>query len=316
MVDLFAEAKVNGFSAKSKAGWRFSRDKTAQKEYKQLKGPLLRSKQEAFKKTWADSKHKMLIESKEHTEGFTKINAKSGKHRAPEWVLKQEGGRDCPAAVKSTAFFIKKMLLLGPPFVKFNTDFNRLDLLVVTEEYKEEFKETWEKKVKSFTESAALGAIDADGKTTKTRISTKGQGNKNITKINVATSTPNKKPKVENPLVLAEKTKALYMKTMSAGDNIVARPDSNVTWAWAKDSPHFKQLQSLVTHIKANVQGSEFFHEFLTSDARSLKKTATDDGEWNRNLHCFVDTFADDLQSLEKLNKCVLGAHELFAGVS
>ena len=101
---------------------------------------------------------------------------------------------------------------------------------------------------------------------------------------------------------------------MSQGDTILESPAASEAWSWAVDNPHYLQIKGLVKQIKTDVQSNEFFHKFLSGDAKSLK-SKTDETEWTKKMHQFVDTFDEPLKSLAALNKCVLAAHELFSGV-
>ena len=73
---------------------------------------------------------------------WQRVDTKLGRYLSASRVWKKEGGE--PEDIEPTMKLIKKAVTMGPPWVKFNTRTERLDLLYFEESVSEVFEQSWE----------------------------------------------------------------------------------------------------------------------------------------------------------------------------
>ena len=133
-----------GFKARSPLGWAFTREHGADPAYCQLKR---NEEKTEFRRQWAEARWEAKSKVREQTRGYKHIDLSRGRYRSPTWILREEGGRDDPAARESTRRFVEECIKMGPPWYKRNNQLDRVDFLILEEGYEEAFEKAWTERV-------------------------------------------------------------------------------------------------------------------------------------------------------------------------
>jgi hypothetical protein len=130
---LFEDAS-KGFGLRTPAGWRFTREHGDNPVYMKL----TRDQKAKFRIDWAAEKLTAIKQTKTYDESYSNVDISQGIYRGLAWILCEEGGRDCPEALRCTTTFLNNCQPLGAPWIKFNQMFDRIELLVMENGFKED----------------------------------------------------------------------------------------------------------------------------------------------------------------------------------
>ena len=252
---------------------------------------LGRAEKSTFRQAWAEAKYNEILKEKSFTQEYKHVDMSHGTYRSVWWVLKEEGYPMNPQAEANTIAYVKKCHTMGAPWVTYDTMWERVDVLVMENGFKETFSKAWALKTSSVTNSAdtaassssvappataasansgpAILASPSPGAPATASKRTKG-GGKGLSKVPPAIessglipSPRDKTGKEETSLQRAVKTKGIFTLTMATATNVYRNIESNPEWEWAKKCSLVHDAKSCTAEIErlllANQPANDFF---------------------------------------------------------
>ena len=98
----------------------------------------------------------LSVKSKE--ESWTKVDITEGKYMSLGAVVQLEGGWQDPSAVAAAVKLVDKCVLMGPPFCRYNTWTERVDVLRLEHKFEERFAKCWRLYQEQHSEKSARPA--------------------------------------------------------------------------------------------------------------------------------------------------------------
>lgn len=303
-IDKLEEALKDGnIDPRSNLGGQFRYDLKLDPEKAQAYKVLNRDAAKKFRMEWAKTKLQDHKEKKSKMETWRRIDVETGVYRNwDQLVSSQSGGQKTTKdSILGSTKLAMKCMKMGPPWVKKNTQTERMMFLELHFEYSEEFEENWSKyreeslKAKIYQNEdeakngKGQGSQDGDGSKEGDGATDGGKGGK------VKTLKP--KPKVkqnknsgggepegkrikkgdEDPKdfngiwAKALKLKASYVKFMGSADAMMDQIKRRKEWNWANNEENRGELEETVSKVKMEM--GDFHKTFVAEDPMTLKKT-------------------------------------------
>ena len=242
---------------------------------------------------------------KVHSRNHRKIDVSKGRYKLPFRILKDQGGKDDPEAIKGTKMILYRCLRMGFPYVSRDWQSGRVEFLVFERGVDELFEENWKIYEQEFSNverqpaatalPSSCGATavvpssgvapaatekDSEGepaakrqKLMTTPAKPKAKGKAKAKSKASSTTTPTK---TAEPLTIARNISSMYASSMTSAEDLLAEIESAESWKFSqKYGPGFTEdLRNAMWECKSAI--SDFQREFSASDLNDLKQKYSD----------------------------------------
>lgn len=292
----------------------------------------------AFRLAWTQKKKQIITERLKQSEKQSKIDYTNAQYEPFAIIVRNEGGFDDPTgnAVRAASSYASKCVILGPPWVAYNSMTERVDFLYMKKGIREEFEQSWSRHRSSMkgpkTDEDKHKRIDSTQAEVQEKL-TPGSGKKSTTeeedpkdtkkgkrKLGEETTIPqqkkdNKKPKKseageETPQkkkdILGEATgaarraKAYFSEVVGRANSLMQTVRSQSEWAWANNEPMLQPIMQQSDKVQAILVKDTFLRRLIS---------AIDSKEVLRGMRSAKNTEEEIVvefkKAVEKINACV-----------
>ena len=286
------------YNAGSTLGKRFVRwltDRPEEKEKYDAKG---RDEKAADRAAWAKKKFDKQREFRKHVTVREDKDKVEGEMLNMDQLIREEGGKDSPAAVQGAMNTARDCIRKGWPWVEKHSQTQRLTFRYLSKSSSTTDAQRWEDGTEESIERGAMtaqpensgGKRPAEGDhpdASKEKVQRAGQEDaggtpkgKGKAKAKGKAATPSKakakgKP-AKSPLKQAEQVLADYLSTTTQAGTMLAKID-NGKWQWEEGDKALLQLRQQFKSVQENASQDEFFSRVLTHGLAKVNSSLEQD---------------------------------------
>ena len=282
--DPLKVAAEKGLDLRSALGNKYSRSADAKSDA-YINGN--REEKAQMRKDWCEKKWEDKKTHRQKTVTMRQNLAKRGTWKSFFWIYKNEGLNDYGLA--QAKLYSSKCVKLGPPWVKWNEMYERLDYLQLEEQYREDFETAWSMWV---VETAPLLAGELEepkaSKEAATAKATSVEKQPQAKAKSAADPTASEKPLAKSKAKAKAKAgaessakecarmKDKYFKATAGAENLLQTMQTQEMWTWAKALD--KDLKTALCTVKDFMTQNSFIQDYMSMDSKGLKsKHSADD---------------------------------------
>ena len=291
---LMQAAKGDDFSMQGALGARFKRS-DAYKEYRGLEAglPGINALRKKMRAKWAQIEWDRVKTEKYKVVRHSEIDIEHGRWLPIPRVLKEEGGRHSPEAVRATEKYLENCKKLGVGWVRTKSMTDGVEVFYITKEFRTEHQES--RVLKDSDGGAANPDAETEAVVEPQRKKAKGmqvaaQSQGTEEGRDGARQEPSGKPapvgpspnkhkkgnvdrkneeKIRNAMTLKAQWSKAMQEAATVGD-FIANCKGQGKWGMVSLKAT-NRLTDAVSQVKATVAGNTFASAFLTCDAKQLK---------------------------------------------
>ena len=286
-----------------------------------------------FRMKWASTTYANFEKGSRHEQVWKNIALEKGTYMSISMAFKKQGGTE--ADIQPTRKLVMKCYDMGSPWISWNWQTERYDVLVLKRGYQEEFEESW----RMYTEHRSSGnntsankprhaSSHRDDKMHNDDAGAKGEtppDKKRKTKHdapNIETKNPdaeddkgeddpgqrpsNHTCSLKAAMAGATKTKKAFQGASSAARNLVEEIQRDPVWSWANNDTMIGDLQSAQAHLDSEL--SSFDRKVIYQDIAAIKK-ASDPSTFAGNLLNFSKTLDPKIENLVHATTTLVAMH-------
>ena len=276
------EAQMHGMQNNTAIYLRFNRDKSGGKSdtYKDMTF----AERKKIKADYVAAKYTAAVKGKTETISWREVDEEWGTYHPLAIVIRDEGGKDDPEAVKAGVLYVEKCISMGGRWIQYNDMTERFEYLYVKKIWEKAFTKSWS----MYTEfrdggdqdpPAPKAKVKAEAPKNKRKAETDADKKKNPDGGATPAGSPDQEGKkykksLDKAVSDAVKTKNMYNEVIGKQSSIIKAIDANDEWSvYSVAAKNSVQEQMIIARKNLDSKVSEFAQEvFMLSETKVLRK--------------------------------------------